>query len=328
MIKVKRFTQLSEEERIKIEVLLRQGLSMTAIAGVLERSVSTVSRELRRNQSARSYTAVSAQVQTMRRHRVKPKRIIFDEQMKAFVCEQLYKKKWSPELISVAGRRQLKNFVSHEWIYQWIWNMKFSQAARDKPYSHLYEYLRHASRKRKRGRKRHMRGNILERKWIDERPREAKQRKVAGHLEADIVLGKDRKPGLLVAIERKTRKVWIRKLKSKDAGYVMGLVSSICKQYKQVKTITFDNDQSFAQHYRLNEQGIATYFTHPYSSQEKGSVENRIGIIRMFFGKKTEFHLVKNNEVRKVEKLINERPLRMFNYKTPNELFEKNRLLH
>jgi IS30 family transposase len=322
MPKVKAFVQLTEGERSKIEVLLHQGLSFCKIASLLDRSVSTISREVRRN-GPKLYKAARAQYFTGLRHRQKPKHTVFDESMRVFITERLSGPRLSPELISVQGRQCRKDFVSHEWIYQWIWKMKFSQKRSEKPYNHLYEYLRHARRRRKRGRKRNMRGNILQRVWIEQRPDAATQRKRTGDLEADIMLGKDRKPGLLVALDRRSRKTWIRKLKNKNAGYVTELIKSICRQCGEVKTITFDNDQSFAEHYRLNELGIKTFFTHPYSSQEKGSVENRIGLIRMFFGKKTDFSQVKPKSVKKVESIINDRPLRMFNYKTPNEIFEK-----
>ena len=111
--------------------------------------------------------------------------------MRDFIEVCLRSKRWSPELISVAGKQWRAEFISTEWIYQWIWQMKFSQAGEDKPYNHLYEYLRHASRRRKRGRKHHMRGNIIDRDWIDERPKLADLRQRQGDLEADIILGKD-----------------------------------------------------------------------------------------------------------------------------------------
>lgn len=314
------FTQLKEEERIKIEVLLHHGLSLSAIARSLQRPVCTISREIKRNGPIR-YRSGKAQYMTVKRHRHKPKRVIFNGQMRDFIEHQLYTKKWSPELISVQGRKWDPNFISHEWIYHWIWAMKFSMCKADKGYQLLYKYLKHSSRRRRRGRKRNMRGNIIDRKWIEERPKLATERKRQGDLEVDIILGKDRKPGLLVALDRKTRKAWIRKLKTKDAGYVIQKLANICSQIGKVKTITFDNDQSFAEHYRLNKMGIKTFFTHPYRSQEKGSVENRIGIIRMFFPKKTDFSLVNEQKVRGIQKIINERPMRMFNYKSPDEMY-------
>jgi IS30 family transposase len=315
MHKVSTFTQLSKEERVKIEVLLGQGMSYRGIAAELQRSVSTISREVGRNKG-RLYQADRAQQKALKRHREKQKHRVFDASMKHFIQEKLLKERLSPELISVEGKKQRADFISGEWIYQWIWQMKFSQKAQDKVYTHLYEQLRHASRKRKRGNKRKMRGNILERQWIEGRPKEAEKRSTKGHLECDIMLGKDRKPGLLVVLDRKSRKTWIRHLKSKDSSYVIGKVKDIALACR-ARTITFDNDQSFALHYQLP---VPTFFTHPYSSQEKGSVENRIGVIRMFFPKQTDFSLVNAQQVKAVENLLNNRPLRMFGYKTPNEL--------
>lgn len=318
MHKVSLFTQLCNEERIKIEVLLRQGLPYRAIARELHRSVSTISREVKRNKAG-TYSAQRAQQKTLRRHRQKRKHTVFDEAMKRFIAEKLQSERLSPELISVVGKQHRSDFICAEWIYQWIWGVKCSQKRTDRCYSHLYEYLRHAHRKRKRGNRRRMRGNIIGRQWIDERSLAAELRKQQGHLECDLMLGKDRKPGLLVVLDRKTRKTWIRRLKSKDSGYVIDKVKRIAHS-SGARTITFDNDQSFALHYKLT---LPTFFTHPYSSQEKGSVENRIGLIRMFFGKKTDFTLVSAAQVKKVETLINNRPLRMFGYKTPNETHNK-----
>jgi transposase, IS30 family len=321
MTKGKSFTHLSEEERIKIEVLLHEGLSLTRIACTMKRPICTISREIRRNGPKR-YCAVRAQYFTGLRHRQKRKHIVFDQTMRRFIELHLRLKRWSPELISVRGRQWRQDFISTEWIYQWIWSMKFSMAQSDKKYQQLYKFLKYSSRRRRRGRKRNMRGNIIGRKWIEQRSQLANLRKRHGDLEADIILGKDRQPGLLVALDRRSRKTWLRKLRIKDSDYVMKKLANICSEVGNVKTVTLDNDQSFAEHYRLNKLGIKTFFTHPYSSQEKGSVENRIGIIRMFFPKKTEFKQIKQRQVTKVQDIINERPLRIFNYKCPNEIYK------
>src|SRR6476469_7027652 len=140
MLKVSLFMQLSKEERIRIEVLLQQGLSYSAIAHQLSRSVSTISREVKRNKGS-FYRAHQAQAKTLRRHRQKRKHTVFDERMKRFIQHRLQVQKWSPELISWAGKKHRSDFVSTEWIYQWIWKMKFSQKSSDQPYNYLYAYL-------------------------------------------------------------------------------------------------------------------------------------------------------------------------------------------
>lgn len=328
MNKGKQFVQLSEHERAQIEVLYKEGLSYRRMAMALSRPASTIFREIKRNRSVRGkrpvyYSASIAIEKTRRRHHKKKKRVVFDQSMRNWIVLWLTTERLSPKLISVKGRRIRADFVSHEWIYRWIWQMKKSMCREHRSYQRLYKYLRHARRRWHRGRKRCMRGNILQRVWLEDRPIEAQKRLAIGHLEADIMLGKDRQPGALVVLDRKSRKCWIRKLINKDAEYVTGKLRDIA-ELTQCKTITFDNDQSFALHYKLHEMGIQTFFTHPYSSQEKGSVENRIGIIRMFLPKKTEFKKVKEEEVEAIEEMINNRPLQMFNYRSANEIHKSN----
>src|SRR5687768_5911538 len=130
MNKVKTFLQLNEGERSKIEVLLRQDYTFIEIARVLNRSVSTISREVKRN-GAVVYKAAQAQLKTLRRHCLKRKRVKFDPGMKSFIVNRVEKQKWTPELICIEGRKRRSDFISHEWIYQWIWAMKFSQAKED-----------------------------------------------------------------------------------------------------------------------------------------------------------------------------------------------------
>ena len=94
------------------------------------------------------------------------------------------------------------------------------------------------------------------------------------------------------------------------------------KKMPALKTMTFDNDQAFSQHQKIAEAlSIKTYFTRPYTSQDKGTIENRNGVIRQFFPKKTDFNFIDSKEVKRVEKLINNRPVRKFDYLTPNEVF-------
>jgi IS30 family transposase len=244
--------------------------------------------------------------------------VIFTPRLKAYVAKML-REGQSPEIICNQGKKRFGRFVSTEWIYQWIWRMKFSQKGADKPLQDLFKHLMHACRKRKRGLRRNRRGNIIDRVFVDQRPVEADSRSQKGHLEGDIVLGLDRQPGLLVVLDRSSRRTWLRKLPTKDADFVTAKLKSICRQ-AECKTLTLDNDQSFAHHYQLKELGVRTFFTHPYSSQEKGSVENRIGLIRMYFPKKTDFTKVSHQEVKKVENWLNNRPMRLFDYRTPMEV--------
>lgn len=94
--------------------------------------------------------------------------------------------------------------------------------------------------------------------------------------------------------------------------------------------MTFDNDQAFRLHPKIaKELNVQTFFTRSYTSQDKGSIENRNGIIKTFYPKKTDFKQVTAKEVKKVETIIYNRPVRKFNYKTPNKVhLIKQRVVH
>jgi Transposase and inactivated derivatives, IS30 family len=93
------------------------------------------------------------------------------------------------------------------------------------------------------------------------------------------------------------------------------------QQLPPIKTIFFDNDHAFSTHeLKAKTYHIKTYFTRPYTSQDKGTIENRNGVIRQFFPKKTDFNLIPTQEISRVENKINNRPIRKFGYQTPNEV--------
>lgn len=118
---------------------------------------------------------------------------------------------------------------------------------------------------------------------------------------------------------------WLEKIESKEAAYIEKKIKKIINRcHHHVKSITFDNDLAFAQHYKIKKDlNIKTFFTHPYTSQEKGTVENRIGVIRRFFPRRTDFTKVTEADVKEVERKLNERPMRMFKYASPQELYKK-----
>jgi len=327
MHKVRTFSQMNKEDRIKIETMLKVGYSQSEIAKSLGRSDSTISRELRRNipkrgKGALEYRANNAQTKTDQRHKLKPKAVKLTNEMKSKISKLIIENRLSPELISGRARTQKLDMVSHETIYKFIWASKHGNKRSERPYKALHKYLKHCGRKRKRGNLYDNRGCILERVSINKRPEYINQRKRIGDAEMDIVLGKNHKPGILIIQDRKTRKSWLEKIESKNAIYINRKIKKILNRTeKPLRTITTDNDQAFAKHHQLD---IKVYFTNPYSSQEKGGVENRIGQLRRFFPKKTNFDRISENRIKQVEHLLNNRPLKMFNYKTPNEVFFKN----
>lgn len=330
----KKYTHLQPEQRYKIEGFLQVGKTISEIAVLVGVHKSTISRELRRNIPKRGkgsliYKATNAQKKTMNRHHTKAKHHRFTEEMKTRAREWLKEDKLSPELIAAKGKKEQGYFVSHETIYEWIWSGKHSHRRDRRKDKLMHRFLKHNGRRRKRGNQKDNRGLIQHRVSIEKRPEVINQRKRIGDVEADLVLGKNHQPGLLIVTDRKLRMNWLEKIENKKAEHIEMKLRKIIKRCKhQVKSITFDNDLAFGRHFKIKKDlNIKTYFTHPYTSQEKGTVENRIGVLRRFFPKKTDFTKVTISDISEVEVKLNNRPMRMFKYASPKEIYEKKVLL-
>ena len=326
----KNYTHLSVEQRYQIEVLVSAGKTQKRIAELLKVHSSTISRELKRNtpragQGALEYRAKNAQRRTRLRHQEKPKRKSFTDPMKQLSREWLRDKRYSPELISVEGKKKLGSFVSHETIYKWIWYCKKSNQRKHRKDRLLYHLLKHGSRYRKRGARHDKRGNIPYRVLIDKRPSIVLKRKRLGDLEVDLMIGKNHQSAVLVSIDRASLKIKLRKLCSKQSEEVKNTLLKAYQNCKDwLKTITFDNDTAFMQHHLIAEKlNVQSYFTRPYTSQDKGSVENRIGILRRWLPKGTDLSLISPKYLMSIENKLNNRPVRKFNYKTPNQIFSE-----
>lgn len=323
----KNYTQLSPEQRYQIEALLKAGHRQNLIAEMIGTSPSTVSRELKRNTpqggvGSFTYWASNAQRRTDLRHRNKTKSAHFECWMKHLCRDWLKNEKYSPELMSAEGKRLHGYFVSHETIYKWIWNCKKSNRLEDRQDKKLYLRLRHNPRRQKRGARHDKRGNIPHRVMIDKRPLVVSKRKRIGDLEVDLMIGKKHQSAILVSLDRSTLKVKLRKLRSKESSEIKDVLIRAYRNENWVRTLTFDNDSAFMQHMEIGRSLCAeTFFTRPYTSQDKGSVENRIGILRRFLPKKSDLSLVSVGELRRIENKLNNRPVRKFNYKTPNQIF-------
>lgn len=322
------YSHLSQEQRYQIGALLGAGKSQKEIALQLGCHKSTISRELKRNvpqrgSGAKLYNADKAQHKTVLRHQLKAKNERFTCDMREQIVKWLTVEKLSPELITAKGRQDYGDFVSHETIYHWIWTMKHSHRKEDQPYQMLYRELKHGRRRRIRGNYHDNRGCMPDRVSIEKRPAIVEKRRRLGDVEVDLVLGKNHQPGLVVITDRASLKTSLIKISTKASAPIAKAIIRKMKPCEHwIKTMTYDNDLAFTKHQKINHLlGTKSFFTHPYTSQEKGTVENRIGVIRRFFPKKTDFTKVTAKQVRRVEKMLNERPVRKFNYQTPNAVF-------
>ena len=323
----KKYFQLTLEQRYQIEALKDAGHNQTYISIIVGVNKSTISREFKRNITLRGigskvYVAFRSQKKTDLRHHEKHKLILFSFDLKKKARKMMMIEKFSPELISAQWRKDGKLGVSHETIYKWIWQCKLGNRKEDAENKGLYLHLKHGRRRRKRGNYKDNRGLIAKRVSIEKRPKIVNKRKRLGDMEVDLIIGKNHQSGLLITIDRVTLITTIDKIKSKNPQHIKMLLIKRMSANKFIKTITFDNDQAFSLHHEIaNELGVKTYFTRPYTSQDKGSIENRNGVIRRFYPKKTDFIKVSKKDIKKVEKMINNRPVRKFDYKTPNEVY-------
>ena len=327
----KKYNQLLLEQRYKIEALINAGHSQTFVANILGVHKSTISRELKRNTpqrgiGAKRYNADCASSKAVQRHIDKPKNIRFGSELKAQAKEWMQTKRYSPELVCAQWKKDGIDGVSHETIYRFVWECKHTNKRANKEYKGLYKYLKHGKRRRKRGNYKDTRGLIPNRVSIEKRPAIVDKKQRFGDIEVDLIMGKNHQSALLVTVDRATLMSTIDKLADKNATQITKVLIKRMKKFPQLKTITFDNDQAFSQHEKIAKAlNIKSYFTRPYTSQDKGTIENRNGVIRLFFPKKTDFNLIENSEIKRVEKELNNRPIRKFGYLTPNEVFLKRR---
>jgi IS30 family transposase len=281
----KKYNQLTLEQRYKIEALIKAGNTQSAVAGLIGVHRSTICRELNRNAPQRGvgagiYLAARAEAKTRQRQHRKPRHIRFTPELKQQLKSLMTQRRFSPELVSAHWKKLGIQGVSHETLYRFIWECKHSNSRIHKEYKNLYKSLRHGRRKRKRGNYKDSRGLIPNRVPIDKRPKVVDQRKRFGDLEADLVMGKGHGSALLVTTDRATLLTTIQKLTGKNARQIQQKMTARLRKMPPLKTITFDNDQAFKYHEKIaKELNVKTYFTRPYTSQDKGTVENRNGLM-------------------------------------------------
>lgn len=317
------YTQLSSEERDVIAVLWAQGVTASEIARVMGRHKSTICRELKRNKSPvynvyLSHRAHGRAVKRKQGAACRPR--LKNEVIVSYVKEKLALG-LSPE--QVAGRLSHDmrgESISHEAIYQFIYNRDTIMHMDLRPY-----LLRRHRRRLARGHSRkHQKSHIPERLSITERPACVNDRKEPGHWEVDTMVSRQSASSLGVALERLSRKTHIAKLAAKTARELrVSLNRRLSRHPNHMrKSITYDNGSENTEHVLVNKTlGTQSYFCEPYHSWEKGSVENTIGLIRRYLPKGTDFATITKEQIKQIEDALNNRPRKVLNYRTPNEVF-------
>lgn len=322
-MKENNYTRLTFEERVIIETLLGEKRSKAFISERLNRSRSTISREINRwlGGPRDHYKAKFSHwyAQEFRCHRSKDK-IALHRKLRWYVYRGLLNK-WSPE--QIAGRIKIDfprdpiMTISHEAIYLHIYNHR--QAKVNKKLIALLPCHRHNRKKRGSLCKSYQ---IKDRVSIDQRPLYIEKRKQIGHWEGDLIVGVKQASFIGTMVERKTRFTYIIKLNNKKSETVTSKFAHTLKKLNPHfrKSLTYDNGIEMANHKWLTKQtGMNVYFAHPYSSWERGTNENTNGLIRRFLPKGTDFNLVAETKLKFIQDNLNNRPRKILKYKTPYE---------
>lgn len=317
------YTHFTLEERKYLEQLLTEDLSIRKIAAILERSPSSVSREINRNRAttrpkrplnSRWYNHWRAQNQYINRRRAHARQALcLGTPEWEFIVAGL-KQYWSPE--TICGR----------------WHLEFPDR---KPlcFSTIYRYIRekkfpgisgksHLRRRDKRFVPRNSNYNTIHPdRIIPEWPEEIKNRRRTGDWEGDTVYGGVGKGGLATMNDRKHRLVKMKRVFTRKAEETR-LAMEACLHGLPVNSISLDNGAEFAE-FRKLEENLSTlvYFAEPHKPWQRGTNENSNGLIRFFFPKGFDFRTVTDEYVQYVEDLLNNRPRKCLGWKTPYESF-------
>lgn len=316
---------LSVVDREHLHDLHRSGLSIRAIALIMKRSPSTVSRELHRNTiSDRGYLPHTAhRLSVRRRSRPRTPKIMANDELRAYVRQRL-SRKWSPQQIS---HRMMKDFpavkemrVSTETIYQAIYVHARGELRRE-----LGTQLRRgrvARKPRKQPDARRPRF-IDQMRPISERPAEVEDRQVPGHWEGDLIIGALGGSAIATLVERKTRFVMLAHLgRERNAEALRdSLINTVHHLPASLRrSLTWDQGSEMAEHRAFSvATNVEVYFADPGSPWQRGSNENTNGLLRQYFPKGTDLAPYSIGHLLEVAAELNDRPRKSLDWDTPAE---------
>lgn len=313
------YKQLTSEQRYTISVLLQKKFSLSFIAETIGVSVSTVSRERRRNSNTKGvYDGRTAVLRAKRRKAKTPGNRRIAPYVRSRVFELIRKEQWSPEEVSGWLRKEEAITVSKSTIYNWI-------AVLSPHYGdNIRKHLRHGGRPRQKSLLT-TKAHIPNRLSIDERP-DKDYGQTIGDWEMDTIVGKDGKGAIVTLVERKSSFMLMEKL---DTGkQAVPLANAVVRLIRgsglPVRSITTDNGSEFAAHEMIARKlGTKIYFAHPYCSWEKGAIENMNGLVRQYIPKKTDFRGISRQYIRHIIEKLNNRPRKKNGFVKPKDMIKE-----
>ena len=312
------YLHLTCEQRCQIYALLQSGHSQAHIARQIGVDPSTISRELVRNTGARGYRFKQAHEKASQRRQEasdKPRKITPD--FGGADGEKLTQQQWSPDQISGHLAKDGVAFISHERIYQHVWKDKKDGG------SCLFTCVTAA--KNTTGARARIRGaGSFRTASISISGLLLSPRKMhIGDWEADTIIGANHKGVVMSHVERTSKYTKLAKLPDKNANYVVQACARVLLPLAdQIETITYDNGKEFASHAQIaTSLGALSYFAKPYHSWERGLNEHTNGLFRQYFPKGSDFSILSDADVQRVEDKLNSRPRKILGYQTPREIF-------
>ncbi len=323
------YKHFSVGEREKIQKMLWGKRSVRDIAQELGRSPSSVSRELKRNnpKQVKRYTPRLANERALEKRKCRGRTDrLKNEYVRIYVALHL-KLGWSPEQISGCIERDIGEKISHEAVYQYVYaqvhrngNGSLRPGAED-----LRPFLRRKqNRRQKKGMRKSQRIFKPKGRSIETRPEVVDKRTRVGDWESDTVESCDHKPGVNTLLERKSGLFLVTRVRDKTAAATIEAVKKRMGTLPEhvKRTLTLDNGPENSDWQGLEDAtGVTTYFAHPYHSWERGSNENANGLLREYFPKGTDFGTVSDEELARVEYLLNTRPRKRHGFRTPLQVF-------
>jgi IS30 family transposase len=316
---------MSEDERVRIADLRKAGAGVRAIAEKTGRSPSAISRELRRNRDPdsgqyRPFTAHKLAVQ--RRARPRPGKIAADEVLRYFVQERL-EKRWSPEQICQALRREFPDdaarHVVHETIYQAVYRPELGGLPRELPARVLRTRRRRRRPHRRPGERRAT--GIIAMTMLDQRPAEAAGRSQAGHWEGDLITGASNRSAIGTVVDRASRFTILLHLPGRHTAeavrdVLLAAMSQLPPSLR--RSLTWDQGKELALHAEISAAlSMPVYFCDKASPWQRPSNENTNGLLRQYFPKGSDLRAHSQQDLVAVAAELNARPRKTLGWDTP-----------
>jgi len=322
------YKQIDYRQRETIAIGVQQGLSIRAIARMLGRAPSSISRELVRNQPGPYYSCHFAQQRRDRRRlqgRAAPKLAAASALFETVT--RLLRLRWSPRQIAAHLAKLYPSDsamrVSHETIYNIIYAQPRGELRRE-----LIACLRMARAKRwPRSRGEDRRGQLSALLSIHVRPPEVADRQFPGHWEGDLIKGAGNASAVGTLVERTTRLLILVKLpypQSATAAHVLQAFTDKLNGVAQPMrlSLTYDRGKEMARHQELTAStGVAVYFCDPHSPWQRGTNENTNGLIRQYLPKGSDLSGYSQEQLDAIADEMNGRPRKTLDWATPFEVY-------